>query len=160
MNEKELKELLENLLKKGECEYIEFKKNYNLFKDKFDFFEYYSALSNSATLVGEDFGYLVYGVSDDGGICGTTVNKEEGKLKERITKVFGNSHDFEIFKFEYKEKNIAIYKIPCAKAKIASFKNKKTDAYESFYRVGSSNKSITKLVSISVLFSTKNTPTE
>jgi len=29
MNEKELKELLENLLKKGECEYIEFKKNYN-----------------------------------------------------------------------------------------------------------------------------------
>jgi hypothetical protein len=27
MNEKELKELLENLLKKGECEYIEFKKN-------------------------------------------------------------------------------------------------------------------------------------
>ena len=37
MNEKELKELLENLLKKGECEYIEFKKNYNLFKDKSDF---------------------------------------------------------------------------------------------------------------------------
>jgi len=44
MNEKELKELLENLLKKGECEYIEFKKNYNLFKDKSDFFKYYSAL--------------------------------------------------------------------------------------------------------------------
>jgi len=40
MNEKELKELLENLLKKGECEYIEFKKNYNLFKDKSDFFKY------------------------------------------------------------------------------------------------------------------------
>jgi len=141
MNEKELKELLKNLLKKGECEYIEFKIDFFIL-DKF--FEYYSALSNSATLVGEDFGYLVYGVSDDGGICGTTVNKEEGKLKERITKVFGNSHDFEIFKFEYKEKNITIYKIPCAKAKIASFKNKKTDAYESFYRVGSSNKSITK----------------
>jgi ATP-dependent DNA helicase RecG len=141
MSDKELKKLLENLLKKGECEYIEFKKDFFIL-DKF--FEYYSALSNSATLVGEDFGYLVYGVSDDGGICGTTVNKEEGKLKERITKVFGNSHDFEIFKFEYKEKNITIYKIPCAKAKIASFKNKKTDAYESFYRVGSSNKSITK----------------
>jgi ATP-dependent DNA helicase RecG len=141
MNEKELKKLLENLLKKGECEYIEFKKDFFILDQ---FFEYYSALSNSATLVGEDFGYLVYGVSDDGGICGTTVNKEEGKLKERITKVFGNSHDFEIFKFEYKEKNITIYKIPCAKAKIASFKNKKTDAYESFYRVGSSNKSIAK----------------
>ena len=141
MSDKELKKLLENLLNKGECEYIEFKKDFFIL-DKF--FEYYSALSNSATLVGEDFGYLVYGVSDDGGICGTTVNKEEGKLKERITKVFGNSHDFEIFKFEYKEKNITIYKIPCAKAKIASFKNKKTDAYESFYRVGSSNKSITK----------------
>ena len=121
MNEKELKKLLENLLKKGECEYIEFKKDFFILDQ---FFEYYSALSNSATLVGEDFGYLVYGVSDDGGICGTTVNKEEGKLKERITKVFGNSHDFEIFKFEYKEKNITIYKIPCAKAKIASFKNK------------------------------------
>jgi ATP-dependent DNA helicase RecG len=141
MNEKELKKLLENLLKKGECEYVEFKKDFFIL-DKF--FEYYSALSNSATIVGEDFGYLVYGVSDDGGICGTTVNKEEGKLKERIAKVFGNSHDFEIFKFEYKEKNITIYKIPCTKAKIASFKNKKTDAYESFYRVGSSNKSIAK----------------
>lgn len=103
MNEKELKKLLENLLKKGECEYVEFKKDYFIL-DKF--FEYYSALANSATMVGEDFGYLVYGVSDDGEICGTTVNKEEGKLKERISKVFGNSHDFEIFKFEYKEKNI------------------------------------------------------
>ena len=141
MNEKELKKLLENLLKKGECEYVEFKKDFFIL-DKF--FEYYSALSNSATMVGEDFGYLVYGVSDDGGICGTTLNKDEGKLKERIAKVFGNSHDFEIFKFEYKEKNIAIYKIPCTKAKIASFKNKETDAYESFYRVGSSNKSIAK----------------
>ena len=125
MNEKELKKLLENLLKKGECEYIEFKKNYNLFKDKFDFFEYYSALSNSATLVGEDFGYLVFGVDDEGNVCGTVVNKDEKNLKIQISNYFGNSHDFEIFKFEYKDKNITIYKIPCAKGKLAQYKNKK-----------------------------------
>jgi ATP-dependent DNA helicase RecG len=145
MSDKELKKLLENLLKKGECEYIEFKQNYNLFnKDKFEFFKYYSALSNSATLVGEDFGYLVFGVDDEGNVCGTAVNKDEKNLKIQISNYFGNSHDFEICKFEYKEKNIVIYKIPCAKTNIASFKNKKTDAYESFYRVGSSNKSIPK----------------
>jgi ATP-dependent DNA helicase RecG len=138
MNEKELKKLLENLLKKGECEYIEFKQNYNLFKDKnFEFFKYYSALSNSATLVGEDFGYLVFGVSDDGEILGTNINKDEKGLKIQISNVFGNSHDFEIFKFEYKEKNITIYKIPCAKGKPAQYKNKKV--MEAWYRVGSHN---------------------
>ena len=137
MNEKELKKLLENLLKKGECEYVEFKKNYNLFKDKFDFFEYYSALSNSATLVGEDFGYLVFGVDDEGNVCGTVVNKDEKNLKIQISNYFGNSHDFEIFKFEYKEKNITIYKIPCAKGKLAQYKNKKD--LVAWYRVGSHN---------------------
>jgi ATP-dependent DNA helicase RecG len=137
MNEKELKKLLENLLKKGECEYIEFKKNYNLFNDKFEFFKYYSALSNSATLVGEDFGYLVFGVDDDGEIYGTNINKDEKNLKINICKFFGNSHDFEIFKFEYKEKNITIYKIPCAKGKPAQYKNKKV--MEAWYRVGSHN---------------------
>jgi ATP-dependent DNA helicase RecG len=137
MNDKELKKLLENLLKKGECEYIEFKKNYNLFKDKSDFFKYYSALSNSATLVGEDFGYLVFGVDDEGNVCGTAVNKDEKDLKIQISNYFGNSHDFEICKFEYKEKNIAIYKIPCAKTKPAQYKNKKV--MEAWYRVGSHN---------------------
>lgn len=137
MNEKELKELLENLLKKGECEYIEFKKNYNLFKDKSDFFKYYSALSNSATLVGEDFGYLVYGVDDEGNVCGTAVNNDEKNLKIQISNYFGNSHDFEIFKFEYKEKNIVIYKIPSAKGKLAQYKNKKD--LVAWYRVGSHN---------------------
>jgi len=137
MNEKELKELLENLLKKGECEYIEFKKNYNLFKDKSDFFKYYSALSNSATLVGEDFGYLVFGVDDERNVCGTAVNNDEKNLKIQISNYFGNSHDFEIFKFEYKEKNITIYKIPCAKGKLAQYKNKKD--LVAWYRVGSHN---------------------
>ena len=137
MNEKELKKLLENLLKKGECEYIEFKKNYNLFKDKSDFFKYYSALSNSATLVGEDFGYLVFGVDDEGNVCGTAVNNDEKNLKIQISNYFGNSHDFEIFKFEYKEKNITIYKIPCAKGKLAQYKNKKD--LVAWYRVGSHN---------------------
>lgn len=137
MNEKELKELLENLLKKGECEYIEFKKNYNLFKDKSEFFKYYSALSNSATLAGEDFGYLVFGVDDEGNVCGTAVNKDEKDLKIQISNYFGNSHDFEICKFEYKEKNITIYKIPCAKGKLAQYKNKKD--LVAWYRVGSHN---------------------
>jgi ATP-dependent DNA helicase RecG len=137
MNERELKELLENLLKIGECEYIEFKKNYNLFKDKSDFFKYYSALSNSATLVGEDFGYLVFGVDDEKNICGTALNKTETNLKIQISNYFGNSHDFEIFKFEYKEKNIVIYKIPCAKGKLAQYKNKKD--LVAWYRVGSHN---------------------
>ena len=102
MNEEELKKLLKDLLKKGECEYIEFKKNYNLFSDKFEFFKYYSALSNSATLAGEDFGYLIFGISDDGEICGTSLYKDEKNLKINICNFFGNSHDFEILKFEYK----------------------------------------------------------
>ncbi len=133
MNEKELKKILKSLLKLGECEYVEFKENY--FKID-DFLKYYSALSNSATLHNEDFGYMVFGVSDNGSILGTHNNKDEKDLKIKIESWFGNSRDFKIYKFEVEEKNIVIYQIPCAKGRFAQYKNKNLMAW---YRVGSHN---------------------
>lgn len=133
MNEKELKELLKSLLKHGECEHVEFKENYFNIDD---FLKYYSALSNSATLHNEDFGYMVFGVSDNGNILGTHKNKDEKDLKIKIESWFGNSRDFKIYKFEVEEKNIVIYQIPCAKGKFAQYKNKNLMAW---YRVGSHN---------------------
>jgi len=133
MNEKELKKLLKSLLKHGECEHVEFKENYFNIDD---FLKYYSALSNSATLHNEDFGYMVFGVSDNGNILGTHKNKDEKDLKIKIESWFGNSRDFKIYKFEVEEKNIVIYQIPCAKGKFAQYKNKNLMAW---YRVGSHN---------------------
>ena len=133
MNEKELKKILKSLLKLGECEYVEFKENY--FKID-DFLKYYSALSNSATLHNEDFGYMVFGVSDNGSILGTHNNKDEKDLKIKIESWFGNSRDFKIYKFAVEEKNIVIYQIPCAKGRFAQYKNKNLMAW---YRVGSHN---------------------
>lgn len=137
MNEKELKELLKSLLKQGECEYVEFKENY--FKID-DFLKYYSALSNSATLHNEDFGYMVFGVSDNGNILGTHNNKDEKDLKIKIENWFGNSRDFKIYKFAVEEKNIVIYQIPCAKGRIAQCKINKVNV--ALYRVGSHNSDI------------------
>ena len=137
MNEKELKELLKSLLKQGECEYVEFKENY--FKID-DFLKYYSALSNSATLHNEDFGYMVFGVSDNGNILGTHNNKDEKDLKIKIESWFGNSRDFKIYKFAVEEKNIVIYQIPCAKGRIAQCKINKVNV--ALYRVGSHNSDI------------------
>ncbi|MBM3591004.1 MAG: ATP-binding protein [Alphaproteobacteria bacterium] len=108
--------MLKSLLKQGECEYIEFKENYF---NKDDFLKYYSALSNSATLNNQDFGYVIFGVCDNGKTCGTSNNKDEKDLKKIIESWFGNSLDFKIYKFEFEEKNIAIYQIPCAKGRTA-----------------------------------------
>ena len=137
MNEKELKKLLKNLLRHGECEYVEFKENY--FNND-DFLKYYSALSNSATLHNEDFGYMVFGVSDNGRIQGTHNNKDEKDLKIKIESWFGNSRDFKIYKFEFEEKNIVLYQIPCAKGRIAQCKINKVNV--ALYRVGSHNRDI------------------
>ena len=72
MNEKELKELLEELLKKDESDsYIEFK----IDLEPSLVGEYISALSNSACLKHRDFGYLVFGIADNSKkIVGTKFN--------------------------------------------------------------------------------------
>lgn len=61
MNERELKELLSELLKKDESDsYIEFKADI----EPCLVGEHISALSNSACLKHTDFGYLVLGIED------------------------------------------------------------------------------------------------
>ena len=84
MNEKELKKLLEELLKKDESDsYIEFKTDIELSLVG----EYISALSNSACLKHRDFGYLVFGIEDKSKkIVGTKFDIKNAKIKSKNNK--------------------------------------------------------------------------
>ena len=65
-------------IKPKEEEWFEFKENKNLSGQ--DIGEYISALSNSASLVNQSFGYLIWGISDKNHvIVGTTINLKEKK---------------------------------------------------------------------------------
>ncbi|HLC15577.1 MAG TPA: RNA-binding domain-containing protein [Thermodesulfovibrionia bacterium] len=61
MDEKELRQLLDNLIASGENECVEFKCNND---DPQSLGEYISALSNSARLHDKSNAYIVFGVED------------------------------------------------------------------------------------------------
>lgn len=71
MTQDELNQILHNLLNlTSENEWVEFKQAKNNF-NKDDIGKYNSALSNEANLRGKDYGWLVFGVSDDRQIVGS-----------------------------------------------------------------------------------------
>ena len=65
-----------------ECEWVEFKKD-NSRPDELG--EYISALSNSACLSNQKFGYLIFGIEDSTHrIIGTSFSPKEEKIKKTI----------------------------------------------------------------------------
>ena len=117
MNQKELEELIQTLTSlPKETETVEFKEN-NSSKERIG--EDISALSNSVVLAPEKgFAYLVFGVQDiTHEIVGTLYKPKQKKvgstelefwLHQRISPKI----DFLIYEFVYKEKHIALFKIP------------------------------------------------
>ena len=77
-------------------------------------------MSNEANLRNAECGWLLFGVTNDGEICGTAYRKEEGqrsaglqKLKREIsTKTNGGMTFEEIYEFEIKEKRVIAFQIP------------------------------------------------
>jgi ATP-dependent DNA helicase RecG len=135
MKEQELHSLLQKLLSAPkENEFIEFKEN-NLDLDEIG--KRISALSNGAALLGQQFGYLVFGVEDGShNVVGTkfkltTFKKgnEEGELW--LSRMLSPSVDFRIYEFEYQGKKIALFHIPAAYSQPINFLN------QAWIRVGS-----------------------
>ena len=124
MEKQELINLLDRLISLSkENEIVEFKKN---FHSKEEIGERISAISNSACLLNQPYGYLVYGVENDTHkVVGTTfsakshmVGNEE--LELWLLNRLNPKIDFLSYEFDYQEGvHISIYKIPAAENAVA-----------------------------------------
>ena len=111
---------LENLIDKlislpKENEYVEFKKNNH---NPDDIGERISALSNSANLFQESFGYLVFGIENETHkITGTNFRPSKEKignmeLENWLMQMLEPKIDFRIYEFKYKGKeNLVLFKM-------------------------------------------------
>lgn len=122
-----------------ETEWVEFKHN---FHSPEEIGERISALSNSAALVGEPFGYIVFGVENETHeVVGTTFHaKAYKKGNEEIEMWLLNRLnpriDVECYEFDYNGKHISMYRIPAATNKPVAFIN------QAYIRVGSLTKKL------------------
>lgn len=113
----EIKKILLSLIKENEKEYVEYKEA----KNNFDFNElgrYFSALSNGANLVGKQYAWLVFGVSDKTHEFVNT-NYRKGanlnSLKKEITQSTNDNMTFiDIYEFEIDGNRVIMFKIPAA----------------------------------------------
>ncbi len=140
MDNNELNELLERLIKEGENECIEFKHN-NLNPQMVG--EYLSALSNSAALHKKSYAYLILGVEDDTlSIVGTnrSIKKEkEGKeeLENWLMNRLSPRIDFRVYEFETPTgENMVLVQVPATKNQPVRFSN------EAYIRVGSAKRKL------------------
>ncbi len=140
MKEDELKLLLSRLVSLStENETVEFKVN-NL--KPTDIGERISALSNSAALVGQPYGYLVFGIEDNThAIVGTTFKPENEKIEREelehwLIQRLMPRLDFRIYKFEIDSKAIVLFQIPAAQGQPVSF------FHQNYIRIGSITRSL------------------
>ena len=113
----EIKNVLFSLIKENENEYVEYKEA----KNNFDFNElgkYFSALSNGANLVGKQYAWLVFGVSDKTHeFVNTNYRKDSdlNNLKNEMVKFTNDNLTFiDIYEFEIDNNRIIMFKIPAA----------------------------------------------
>jgi predicted HTH transcriptional regulator len=142
MTEQELIELLHTLLKyPHESEWVEFKLNYHSAEE---IGERISALSNSACIRNQPFGYLVFGIKDETcEIVGTTFRAKSYKkgnedMEHWLITRLNPRIDFVVYEFDYdNSQHISLFKIPATKAQPVEFLHK------SYIRIGT----ITRLLS-------------
>jgi predicted HTH transcriptional regulator len=118
MTSERLRKLLDELLKQPkESEWVEFKLN---FHSPEEIGERISALANGACLHDQEYGYLVYGIADDGhGIDGTTFkarSHKKGKedLEHWLIQRLSPRLDFRTEEFDVDGKHLSMYIIPAA----------------------------------------------
>jgi ATP-dependent DNA helicase RecG len=135
MTAENLERLLERLVREPrESEVLEFKSNY---LEPHEIGKRLSALANSASLLGKEHGYLVFGVEDSThAIQGTTFTPKTVKigteeLERWLLQRLNPRIDVRIHEFEYKGKHIALFIVP------ATFRQPVLFETEAYIRVGS-----------------------
>ena len=125
MEESELQDLLKSLIKlPKESEWVEFKLN---FHSPEEIGERISALSNGATLLNQQYAYLVFGVKDElQTVVGTNFKPSKKKvikeeLENWLIQRLSPRIDFRFYEFKYKEKEVVIFEIPAAFAQPTLF---------------------------------------
>jgi predicted HTH transcriptional regulator len=121
MDTKQLQELLTELVKQpNESEFVEFQLDFHSAEE---LGEQLSALSNSACICDQPYGYLVFGVEENTHrIVGASFKPKTYKLKGNeglevwLASRFNPNIDFTIYEFNFdKTRHIAIFKIPATK---------------------------------------------
>ena len=123
-------DLLEELISfPAETEWIEFKMGKGSITDE-QIGEYISAMSNGATIANKPFGYLIWGVEDKThAIKGTNFSFTHAKhggnqdLELFLRTCLSPKINFEIFEFDYQDKQIVLLRIPAAKGEPVNFQN-------------------------------------
>ena len=140
MNLLQLQKVLDNLQSlPAETEWVEFKENR---ADPDDIGQYISALSNTARLREQSYGYLVWGVQDQSHqLVGTTFVPEQAKkgneeLENWLVRGLSPRLDIHFYTFISAEKKIVILEIPAALHTPVSFEQEK------FIRIGSIKKKL------------------
>ena len=126
MNKEYFKDLVMELCKQPESEWLEFKVSWN---EPEKIGELISGISNSALLEGKDYGYVVWGVEDNHQkIVGTKFKpfREKGKGNEDLIpwlkRNISPSLDFEFFEDEVNKKHIVLLRIPATESSPIQFK--------------------------------------
>lgn len=123
----------------AETEWLEFKEN-NAEPSMVG--EYVSALSNSAAMAGQVYGYLLWGVRDnDHAIVGTTFKPRQAKvgneeLENWLLRMITPKINFEFFELMVDEKNIVVLRIERAYGHPVGFRDTE------FIRIGSYKKKL------------------
>lgn len=86
LEQDEVTEVFETLRKEQESGTVEFKEAKNNF-DFDDLGRYFSALSNEASLRRRPYGWLVFGVDDEGAIVGTSYRADRKGLDNLKTEI-------------------------------------------------------------------------
>ncbi len=140
MEQKDLIDLIEELIKlPKEIEWVEFKKNNN---NPEQIGQYISALSNSACLENQKYGYLIFGIEDKSHIIiGTSFKPKKEKigneeLENWLATQLSPKIDFKIFEFNYNNKHLAIFKIDATRNTPVKFKD------IAYIRIGSYKKKL------------------
>ncbi|MEX0609122.1 MAG: ATP-binding protein [Balneolaceae bacterium] len=140
LSKAEQEKLLEKLISlPQECEWIEFKHD---FVDEAQIGEYISALSNSACLHNQKYGYLVYGIKNETHkVMGTKFKPKNAKIGNQelenwlATQLYPKI-DFTIYELEYEKKNISFFQIDATRNQPVRFRHGK------FIRIGSYKKKL------------------
>ena len=134
MNTNELIKLLETLIDTpGEQMWLEFKANVakqNASVTPEGIGEYISALANGVCIANKDFGYLVLGIENGTQkAIGTNFKPSIFKIGSQdfelwLRTMIYPSIKFEIYEFEYRQKNVVLFRIPSAKGEPVHFQKK------------------------------------
>lgn len=134
----DIAELINEALRTGECEWVEWKANN--FKPE-EIGEYISALSNAAALHSQHFGYVIWGISDKKEIVGTQFEPRATKIGSQELENWLSTQlypqiSFNFFSYLYDGLTLVILEIESAKTSPVRFKD------TAFIRIGSYKKKL------------------